>query len=134
MSVSELLAHISGDLMIVPVDLVPHQDPQHLGRRVLLDLPQPVGTTVERRLIGHVVDQDEGVCGSVVGLGDAPEPLLSGCVPDLKFDLLPVNLHRLDHEVHPDSCSLSRRKHSLCESSDQTCLAHPSIAHQHNLR
>lgn len=134
MSVCELLAHIRGYLVVVPVYLVAHQDPQHLGRGVLLDLPQPVGAAVEGGLVGHVVDQDERMRGPVVGLGDAPEPLLARRVPDLEFDLLPVNLHRLDHEVNPDSCSLSGGKHSLCESPHQTRLAHPCITHQHNLK
>ena len=60
--------------MVVPVYLVAHQDPQYFRRCVLLDLPQPVWTAVECWLVGHVVDQDEGVGRPVVGLGDAPEP------------------------------------------------------------
>ena len=60
--------------MVVPVYLVAHQDPQYFRRCVLLNLPQPVWTAVECWLVGHVVDQDEGVGRPVVGLGDAPEP------------------------------------------------------------
>ena len=62
MSVGELLAHVPGDLVVVPVDLVPHQHPQYLGRGVLLNLPEPVRAAVECGLIGDVIDQDECVC------------------------------------------------------------------------
>ena len=37
----------------------------------------------------------------VVGGGDGPEPLLPRGVPDLQFDLLPVQLDRPDLEVDP---------------------------------
>ena len=60
-SVGKLLPHVPGYLMVVSVDLVPHEDPEHLGRRVLLDLPQPVGATVECWLICDVINQDEGM-------------------------------------------------------------------------
>ena len=39
-------------------------------------------------------------------LSDAAEPLLARGVPDLQLDLLPVNLHGLDHEVHADGGAL----------------------------
>ena len=42
----------------------------------------------------------------VSDLSDAAEPLLARGVPDLELDLLPVNLHGLDHEVHADGGAL----------------------------
>ena len=74
MSVSEVLPNVSRNLVVVPVYLVAHQNPQNFGRGVLLNLPQPVWTAVEGWLVGHIVDQDEGVGRPVVRLGDAPEP------------------------------------------------------------
>ena len=97
MSGGELLAHVSGDLVIVAVNLVTHQHPQHLhtpelstlniligqsersitrqqpmrahlGAGVLLDLPQPVWAAVEGGLVGHVIHEDQGVGGPVVRL------------------------------------------------------------------
>ena len=38
---------------------------------------------------------------SIIGSGDSPEPLLTGGVPDLEFDLLTLDLHRSDLEVDP---------------------------------
>ncbi len=38
---------------------------------------------------------------SVVGGGDGPESLLASSVPDLKFDLLTLYLHRSNLEVDP---------------------------------
>ena len=132
MSVGEILPNICRDLVVVPVYLVAHQDPQYFRRGVLLNLPQPVWTAVECWLVGHVVDQDEGVGRPVVRLGDAPEPggdirpgqtknislflpLLARCVPDLQFNLLAVDLYSFNHEVHPDGGSLAWREHSLGE-------------------
>ena len=40
----------------------------HLGAGVLLDLPQPVWAAVEGGLVGHVIHEDQGVGGPVVGL------------------------------------------------------------------
>ena len=93
MPVGELLPHVPGNLVVVAVYLVTHQHPQHLhtaelstmdqsewrvtrqqpmrahlGAGVLLDLPQPVRAAVEGGLVGHVVHEDQGVGGPVVGL------------------------------------------------------------------
>ena len=136
--VRHILSLFLRNFPVVPhrqVRLATYEDEGCLVRfNALLGLVEPGGDVLEAVHVADVVGEDGPDTVPVVRLGDAPEPLLARRVPDLEFDLLPVNLHRLDHEVHPDSCSLSRRKHSLCESSDQTCLAHPSIAHQHNLR
>ena len=35
--------------------------------------------------------------------GDGAESFLACRIPDLEFDTLPVNVHRADLEVHPDS-------------------------------
>ena len=74
MSGSELLCHLGRNLMVISVDLVPNQHPQNLWTSVLFYLSQPIGTTVKCRLVGHVINQDEGVGGTIVGLGDATEP------------------------------------------------------------
>ena len=44
---------------------------------------QPLFDIVEGLLVGDVVDDNDTVGSPVVGRGDGPEPLLSGCVPDL---------------------------------------------------
>ena len=49
----ELVANLARDLPVVPVRLVPDEHFQHLRRRVLLDLSQPVGTAVECGLLGY---------------------------------------------------------------------------------
>ena len=59
--VGKLLPHVPRYLVVVSVDLVPHEDPEHLGRRVLLDLPQPVRATVKCWLICDVINQDKSV-------------------------------------------------------------------------
>ena len=133
-SVCEILPNICRNLVVIPVYLVAHQDPQYFRRCVLLNLPQPVWTAVEGWLVGHIVDQDEGVGRPVVRLGDAPEPggeeretvraspeiwlvlpLLARRVPDLQFNLLPVDFDSFNHEVHPDGGALAWREHSLGE-------------------
>ena len=61
MSVCKFFPYVPRYLVVVAVDLVPHEDPEHLGRRVLLYFPQPVGAAVECWLICDVINQDEGV-------------------------------------------------------------------------
>ena len=61
-------------------------------------------------------------------------PLLAGRVPDLQFDLLPLDLHSFDHEVHPDGRPLAWREHSLGEPPDQTRLPHSGVTNQDYLQ
>ena len=50
----ELVAHLGRDLPVVPIRLVPDEHFEHLWRRVLLDLSQPVGTAIECGLIDRL--------------------------------------------------------------------------------
>ena len=112
MSVGELLPHVPGNLVVVAVYLVTHQHPQHLhtpelstmdqsewrvtsqqpmrahlGAGVLLDLPQPVRAAVEGGLVGHVVHEDQGVGGPVVGLQYINVNIMYRCVVETDFTL-----------------------------------------------
>ena len=79
--------------------LVPDQYPvDHLA--VGVDLVEPPLDIGEALAGGDVVDDDHPVGPPVVGAGDGPEPLLTRRVPDLKFDLLSVQLNCADLEVN----------------------------------
>ena len=67
---------------------------------MLLDVPDPVLDIVETLLVGDVVHQHDAHGAAVVGSRDRPEPLLTRRVPDLKFDLLSVQLNCADLEVN----------------------------------
>ena len=67
---------------------------------MLLDVPDPVLDVVETLLVGDVVHKHDAHGAAVVGRRDRPEPLLTRRVPDLKFDLLSVQLNCADLEVN----------------------------------
>lgn len=43
----------------------------------------------------------------VVAGSDGPEPLLTSCVPNLKFDGFAIQLNSSDLEVHPDGADIA---------------------------
>ena len=64
-----------------------------------LNLLDPVSDVVEGLLIRAVVNKDNSHGALVVCLGDSSEPFLAGCVPDLQFHDLIVDIDRFDFEV-----------------------------------
>lgn len=46
--------------------------------------------TVERPLVCDIINQENAHCASIVGGGDCPEPLLSGCIPYLQLHTLAI--------------------------------------------
>jgi hypothetical protein len=93
-----ILVHLSP---VVHVALVAEDHLLHVRARVLLNVPDPVLDVVKALLVGDIIDEHDAHGAAVVGGGDGPEPLLSGCVPDLELDLLSVQLDRPDFEIDP---------------------------------
>ena len=85
---------------VIHVTLVAQDHLLHVRAGVLLDVPDPVLDVVETLLVGDVVHQHDAHGAAVVGRRDRPEPLLTRRVPDLKFDLLSVQLNCADLEVN----------------------------------
>lgn len=60
----------------------------------------PLADVLEGLSISDIVHDDDAVSPSVVRGCERPEPLLTGRVPYLQLDVLPVQLDRFDFEVH----------------------------------
>ena len=70
---------------------------------MFFNVSDPVFDVVKGLLIRNVIDQHDSHGSSIISSGDCPESLLSCCIPDLKFNLLPIQFYRSDLEVN--ACS-----------------------------
>ena len=73
-------------------------------------------------------------CWQLKPCSDGSESFLARRVPDLKFNLLAIDLDSFDHEVHPYGSSLARGEHALGEPPDKTSLTHSGVANQDHLQ
>ena len=69
---------------------------------VLIDFGKPVFDILERLSVSDVINEDDSVGALVVGSGDGFESLLSGGVPDLKFDGVSSSFEGSDLEIDTD--------------------------------
>jgi hypothetical protein len=74
------------------------------------------GLTLERPLIGHIVDQENAHRATVVGGRDGSETFLTGCIPDLQFHSLAIQLDCTDLEVDTNGCNEGRGERVLTEA------------------
>jgi len=97
------LAPLLGDHpLVLHVALVAEDHPLHVLVGVLVDVAEPLGDVVEALGVGDVVHQHDAHGAAVVARGDRVEPLLTRCVPDLKFNFLSSKLNGFDFEVNAD--------------------------------
>jgi hypothetical protein len=89
--------------------------------------------TLERPLIGHVVNQEDAHRATVVGSRDGSETFLTSCVPDLQFHSLSVQLDCANLEVNTDGCNEGRGERVLAEAQQTARFAHTGIPDQQQL-
>jgi len=82
----------------------------------LLGTRQDVGHTVERPLIGHIVDQQNSHRTTVIRRSDGPEAFLPSRIPDLELNTLPVELDGSDLEVDANRRDEGWRERVLAEA------------------
>lgn len=81
-------------------------------RRVLPGLFHPVTDHVFKGFgVADVVDEDDGICSFVVRLGNSSEPLLPRCIPNLKFDIVIIDMHGSAWQ----DCYLNRKSMPMVE-------------------
>ena len=75
-----------------------------MGFDVAAGLGHPLGHVFKGHSLAQVVDEQHSHRVSVVGFGDAPKPLLTGCVPQLELDgrHTVVHSHQAGEKVHSD--------------------------------
>ena len=86
---------------IVHVALVSKNHFFYVSTRMLLNVPDPVFDVIETLLVGDIINQHDSHGPPVVSCGYGAKSFLSCCVPNLKFDLLSVQLNCPDFEVNP---------------------------------
>lgn len=69
--------------------------------------------------VGDVVDHDSHGAVPDVGRNEGSEPLLSGCVPQLKADSSILEVHRLGKEVDTDGRLVGVVETVVHESGDE---------------
>ena len=121
-----LLGHFS---FLLQVALGAHQDHVGIGVADFPDLLDP-GLNVRKTVgVGDGIGEDNAMRTLVEGLGDVPEPLLAGSVPDVERYLRPFKLDPLDLEVHANGTEVVGLKGVLAVAYEQTCLSHSAVAH-----
>ena len=68
---------------------------------MLVYLLKPVGDVVEGVLTGTVVHQQYALSALVIRLRDSAEPLLTSGVPNLKLNVLAINIEILYLKIDP---------------------------------
>jgi len=70
---------------------------------MLVHFLQPVVQVQERLSIEQIENEDDAVGPLVIRVGDSSIPLLTGCVPNLKLNLLPIVAQRPESEIYSNS-------------------------------
>lgn len=78
------------------IRLVAHQELVHVFASVPVDFVQPLLYVVEGFVIGDIVNDNNAVGTAVIGGSNGTETLLSGRVPNLKFDCLAIEFNGAD--------------------------------------
>lgn len=68
--------------------------------------------------------EKNSLAASIVGTCDGSKPFLACGVPDLKFHIFPINLDRLEPEVHSDGGQVMLWKLIFYKSNEYSWLAH----------
>jgi hypothetical protein len=89
--------------------------------------------TVERPLVCDIINQENAHCASVVGSGDRPEPLLSGCIPYLQLHTLAIQFNCADFEVDTDRGDEGWCERVLTEAEKAARFTHPGISDEQQL-
>ena len=69
---------------------------------MFVNFAHPFRNFCEGVSISNVIGNDDTMGTSIVAGSNSLEPILTGCVPNLKFDYLSINIDCLDFEVHSD--------------------------------
>jgi hypothetical protein len=77
-----------------------------VGARVLFNLVEPDGDTLEAFPIGKVKYDDDAVGALVIGVSDGAIALLPSRVPNLQLDCRLVDLHRAEAEIHSNCANV----------------------------
>ncbi len=119
--------------LIVHVALVAHDHFHDVLVCVLVDIAQPLADAIKRLAVGDVVDEHDAHGASVVRRRDRVEALLAGRVPDLKFDLLAVQIYGLHFEVDADGRDERGVERVVREAAQNACLAYARVADEQDL-
>lgn len=86
--------------------------------------------TLERPLIGHVVDKEDTHSTTVVSRGDGTETFLSCGIPDLQLHSLAIQLNRTDLEINTDGGDEGRSEGVFAETEETAGLAYAGVSDQ----
>lgn len=74
------------------IGLVAHQHDDNILVGMVAQLPQPPFHILVRQMLGDVVDEQGTHGAAIIGRGDGAVALLSGRIPDLRFNCFPIDL------------------------------------------
>ena len=96
-SICKLLPLLSGnDTLSFEIAFITYEKLVNVFAGIPVNFVQPLLDIVEGLIVRYIIDDDDAVGSSVVGRGDGTETLLSGCVPNLELDCLPIKFNCAD--------------------------------------
>jgi hypothetical protein len=97
-----------------------------------LNRVNPTPQLLKRRWIGAVIHHNKPLSLRIVVMPKRLIPLLPGRIPDLQSRLPAVNVYVLRLKIDPYGRRMGRCEEVIRESDQEGCLAHPTIANQHD--
>lgn len=84
--------------------------------------------TLERSLVGDVVNEENAHGAAIVGCRDGSESFLASSVPYLQLHTLAIELNGPDLEVDTDGCDEGGRERVLTKPQQAARFAHARVA------
>jgi len=118
---------------MLQIALVAHEHDHNLGHGVLAELAEPPAHVLVRLRLGDVVHEQRAHSTAVVRARDRPVPLLAGCVPNLRFYDLVIDVYRARGKLNSDGRLRLEVELVARESAKKITLAASGVAGENNL-
>lgn len=102
-----LCSRIVDHLLRCEIRLVTNEQLINILTSVTIDFVQPLLHVIEAFLIRDIIHNNNTMGTTVVTASDCPESFLTGGVPNLQFDGLPVQLHRPNFEINANRADVA---------------------------
>ena len=123
--ISFLICHLS---LIAKIRFGSKKNFTDILRRIGFDLFDPICDIVIRAGISYRICKNDSCCSFIIGLSDVSESFLSGCIPDLHFDTLIINIQHFYFEVHSDGGNIVLLEDSFAEISKHIGLSNSTVS------
>ena len=127
--ISECLPFVSSHRpFILEVNLIPDEEFAHLRIREFVNFSEPFPSVLEALSICDVVNDCNSVRAVIIVRRDALESFLAGCVPNLKLDLVAIDVDVANLEINADSWNIIIAECLIRELDEKRAFADCGVA------